>query len=184
MGAWYDVVNPAKRQYLRIEAFGEDFKYGGLITGHNGRSLHAMAIAWLVSRFPGSEYSDLQILEEIQGCWFGDPIYLASDEAPADTAGISTSTPDHPDRNLYRLAHQEFEDVTARVIKSLCEKDQDIAEILVEGSCERDFRLFAEVAIELRCGPFQDALERRFGENWQIVCERGQGRPSDDVPEA
>lgn len=45
MGAYYDIVNPIKRQLLRIDSFGENFKWSGVITGSRGESLHAMAIA-------------------------------------------------------------------------------------------------------------------------------------------
>lgn len=50
MGAYYHIVNPSKRQYLSISAFGESIKWGGLITGWKGQSLHAIALSWLVCR--------------------------------------------------------------------------------------------------------------------------------------
>jgi hypothetical protein len=174
MGAWYIIVNPSRRQYLEIGGFGESFKSGSLITGASGRSLHAMAVAWLVCRFPGADYSEAALRDDIAGGWFGDPIYFASDEAPPDLGGIPTSTPERPDQNLSALA-SAYEDVTPRVIKSLCEKDDEIAEILVAGDDDRlKLRILGRAAIDLKCEPLAEALEARLGEGWRELCERAK----------
>lgn len=73
------------------------------------------------------------------------------------------------------LAHEEYEDVTPRVIKSICEKDEDIADILVaRSSIKADLRMLGRVAIHLDCYEVQQALERRYGEEWREVCERAE----------
>ena len=173
MGVYYEVVNPAKRQYLDIFDFGESLTWGGLITGSRGSSLHAMAIAWLACR-PQSANSVLSG-DEVGGAWFGDPIYLASDAAPADLNGIRTSTPEHPEQNLYAMAWREFEDVTPRVIRALCEKDEEIARILVERAdlsreaespC-RLLRVLGRLAVEDGCHEVERALDGRYGEVWR-----------------
>jgi hypothetical protein len=174
MGAYYIVVNPAKKQYLSIRSFGENVKYGGLVTGHDGRSLHTMAIAWLVCQWEDSQ--SVISADEVGGSWVGDGIYLASDSVGPDLNGLVTATAERPDRNLHFLARQEYEDMAPRVIFDLCDRDERIAEILAartELTGEDQYvpctvmGYLGRVVTELGCTPLEEALLRRHGEKWR-----------------
>ena len=130
MGECFIITNPVKRQYFTIDPFGENSKKSGLITGNNSRSLHAIAVAWLILD-TDSEARATSFLGELQGTWFGDRIYLAGDEAPPNPDGVQTSCDGAPMRNLFRLALDEFEDITPRVVAETCERDEDILHFLV-----------------------------------------------------
>ncbi len=180
MGAYYDIVNPSKRQYVRISGFGENFKWGGLVTGSEGRSIHAMAVAWLICRFQGCESAP----DDWVGYWSGDPIYFASDESSPDLDEMPTSTPKFPERNLAKLALDEYEDITPCVIQQLCEKDNEIAVILVgrirfqptdEHPCSCSLMLtLGRVALRLKCSGVEEALQSRFGEDWQKLYDQAE----------
>lgn len=51
--------------------------------------------------------------------WLGDPIVVAFKDSPPNGAGIDTITGDNPQRNLYQMAQDEFEDLSGRAMTVL-----------------------------------------------------------------
>lgn len=116
------------------------------------------------------------------GAWFGDPIYLASDSSPPDLNDIRTSTPEEPEQNLYALAWREFEDITPRVIDAICDKDEEIIEILVaktyiasenEMPCTL-LRFLGRAALQHQNFEIEDALRSRFGDDWEEEYKKAE----------
>lgn len=173
MGSYYFIVNPRRREYLCPGGFGESFKWGGLLTGFNGQSLHSIALAWLVCG--NEDGTGIITRDAVGGSWFGDEVYVASDSSPPDLAGMLTATPERPEQNLYSLASREFEDITPPVIAAICGKDEQIARILVarigpvvEGhSPDSLLNVLGQAAALYSSSEVELALEERFGVSWK-----------------
>src|SRR5262245_2477999 len=112
MGQYFVFVNPVKKQFLDAGKFDEGVKYWNVLVGY-----HAYAIALLVCRLDEIEHSYC----EHAGSWFSDPVIVAGDdEGPPDAYGIKTTTAEKPERNLYWMASEEFEDISYRAVAMLC----------------------------------------------------------------
>src|SRR3954454_24865959 len=115
MGEYFVIVNPAKRQYLDAFHFGESIKVGGILRGQ-----HGAAVALLICDEAGS-------IPPLGGTWVGDPVIATGDSAPPNSAGIPTASATDPQRNLYRMAQKEFEDISLPAIAMLCQRDPEVA---------------------------------------------------------
>lgn len=104
------VVNPAKREYLRPV-----WMDGPEPTGGPPRAAAALAVSTLVCTRPTHMYDDMT------GSWHGDALFLAGADDPPDEWGITTATATDPTRNLYRLALDEYTDVSDTVLAMLVE---------------------------------------------------------------
>jgi hypothetical protein len=95
VGAYFLVVNPAKRQYLDPARFGEASKFSGVLQG----DYCLLALKFLISDcFP-------QDAEAFRGAWLGDPVILASDDSGLlNPGGLTTVTATDPNRNLHAWA--------------------------------------------------------------------------------
>ena len=117
MGEYYYIVNIPKRQFLRPAAFGEPIKRSFVPGG-----FHAIATAMLacgVGHYDDISHDDNPKWAASEGSWYRDPIELVGDEERPNKHGIQTATPANPDRNLYQMAYEEFEDISARAIAML-----------------------------------------------------------------
>jgi hypothetical protein len=133
VGQYFVIVNPAKRQYIDAFYFGENIKASGYMLG-----LHAVAVAVLVCNSTQVRY-ELGINRPehdygpLAGAWFGDAVYAAGDDnGPPDEFGIETATPDNPERNLSRLAKEEYEDISYAAMAMLCQGQEEYARQMAE----------------------------------------------------
>jgi hypothetical protein len=112
MGAYHNVVNPAKRQFLDMGT-----KHSVLLYG---------AYAEFVALLLWDEHRSEEWPFALIGSWAGDTIYLTSDEEFATIVRseteyvlpycIDTRTPAKPERNLWSMALEEFEEISANMI--------------------------------------------------------------------
>jgi hypothetical protein len=102
MGQYYMVVNLDKKQYIRPHAFDDGAKL--LEFGCSAGSTMT-ALALLLSSGNGRGGGDHPSSAPPIGSWAGDRIVVAGD------CGDKSLFTDDPDRNLYMLARDDFEDV-------------------------------------------------------------------------
>jgi hypothetical protein len=167
MGEYFLIVNVDKKQYLDARRFGESIKMSGILFGN-----HGLAVAWLVcdSKLLGKAYPF--------GSWCGDRVIIAGDYEPANFHGIETSTQENPDRNLYCLANDEYEDISYKAIAMLCEHNESIAERLVNRAKENNFMLMdlGNTVFLENSGVINDLLNRVMGKEWvkryKQVCSK------------
>lgn len=155
------IVNPARRQFLDPDQFPENDQRTMFLTG-----LHATAVAVLAcdpAEVPGYGYGSLA------RSWCGDPIIAARDAMRPDGHGVRTSTPDRPQRNLYEVASEEYEDISLRAFAMLCEGQIGLVDHLVEDAKEAGPGLFMKlgnIVVTVGCEDLGDALVEVFGPNW------------------
>jgi hypothetical protein len=153
MGQYFIIVNPVKRQYIDAIRFSENIKASGYMRGYQ-----TLVVALLVCN--GVEVH--HTYGPLAGSWCGDPVIAAGDDhGQADQYGIKTSTDADPTRNLNRMAHEEFEDISYQAIAMLCRGREGFAQ---EGGSARD-DVWAGVAEALPAGisevrPLQQWSER------------------------
>lgn len=170
MGQYFKIVNPAKRQFLDASRFNENVKSSGVLFGY-----HATAVAFLVCTIDqvrdgwGKPIYDFG---ELAGFWCGDSVFIVSDDhGKADEFGVKTSTEQNPDRNLYWMAKEEFEDISYQAIAMLCNGRENIAEQMAQRAAtsvspERDLVNLGNVVFYVGCEPLKQALENEFGAEW------------------
>lgn len=111
------VVNWRKRQYIdpaSIKLRTRNFRIlEGATRLLQGASAFAVGllIADTVSRKDGHESFFQQ--------WLGDPVMVAYRDSSPNPPGITTASGASPERNLYQLAQEEFEDFTRHAIVNL-----------------------------------------------------------------
>ena len=127
MGAYYQVVNPAKRQFIDLGRLEGGCKRWDLMKG-----MHARALGLLlcddrrVSDWPASLF----------GSWAGDTVVLPNDEEGVMIVdkkgrellryGIETRTATNPDRNLWWLAEEEYEEMSGAMVATLAAVDPSV----------------------------------------------------------
>jgi hypothetical protein len=170
MGQYFKIVNPAKRQCIDASKFNENIKSSGILRGN-----HAAAVALLVCNLDQVRDSRGNLRHDfgpLAGSWCGDPIYVVGDEqTEPDVFGINTSTIENPDRNLYWMAEEEFEDISYKAIAMLCEGRDDFAEEIAERSATSpgsDMNLvnLGNVVFIVGCESLKQALEKAYGKDW------------------
>jgi hypothetical protein len=108
----------------------------------------------------------------LAGSWCGGPIYVVGDEqTEPDVFGINTSTIENPDRNLYWMAEEEFEDISYKAIAMLCEGRDGFAEEIAERaatglSADRNLVNLGHVVFIIGCESLKRALEKAYGKDW------------------
>lgn len=159
MGAYFLVVNPARRQYLDPGRFGEAIKFSAVLRGDY--CLHALKLL-IADCFPREAKS-------FRGAWLGDPVILASDDTGLpDPPGLVTAIRDDPRRNLNAMARAEFVDISYRALAELCARAKMAAE-LAEKARSDDSLLIDLVAVmeQYRLGGLERALEETVGRPWR-----------------
>ncbi|HZS08856.1 MAG TPA: hypothetical protein VFD58_28730 [Blastocatellia bacterium] len=172
MGEGFLIVNPAKRQFLDAGRFGENNKRSGILCSRHGS---AVALLILNTR-------QLYSVHPLVGSWVGDPVIAAGYFASPDTAGIQTTSTTHPERNLYGLAWEEFEDISHQAIVMLCQESQGYADEFVTWTKQAPSFIveLGDIVFQLGCPPLQEALERILGPTWakeyKAACQSYYGR--------
>lgn len=111
MGAYFIIVNPARRQYFDPGRFGEANKFTSFLREDYALFVLKLLISDCYPR-QGSAFP---------GAWLGEPVIFASDDTGIlDPAGLPTATVDNPGRNLHALARAEYVDITYRALAELC----------------------------------------------------------------
>jgi hypothetical protein len=112
MGQYYKIVNIKKKQYITPYTFGDGAKLMEFSMSANG-VLAGLAI--LLADGNGRGGGDLHSENDIVGSWAGDNIVVAGDYA--DEGKFVKET----DQNLYRVASDEGEDISIKVLDALCD---------------------------------------------------------------
>lgn len=171
MGQYFKIVNPAKRQYVDASRFGENVKASGLFYGY-----HAVAVALLVcnvEQVRNDRGRPVHDFGELAGSWCGDRVIVAGDDhGRPDEFGIKTSTERNPDRNLYWLAKEEFEDISYRAIAMLCRVREaaaaEMARRAAESVADGNLVHLGNVVFYVGCEPLALALAEAYGDEWVI----------------
>jgi hypothetical protein len=167
MGAYYLIANPDKREYLSAGPFGENIKASGLLRG-----LHGLAVLHLVCLDPNGRFAPLG------GTWFGQRVIPTGDDTGhPDEHGIPTATADKPGRNLYRLAEEEYEDISRKTMCMLARIDVDHATAMATRAAKSSltlievgtavYELEQQAAFEAGARRLREALESVIGSTWQ-----------------
>ena len=112
MGQYYLIVNIDKKQYLHPHKCGDGLKLLEFASSGCG-TLSALAI--LLADGNGRGGGDLRSENPIIGSWAGDRVVIAGDYADE---GRFT---DEPTRNLYRVADDEYEDVSRPALRAMAD---------------------------------------------------------------
>jgi hypothetical protein len=178
MGQYFIFVNPTKRQFLDAGKFNEGVKSYSVLYGY-----HAYAIALLVCNLAEVDHS----YGQLAGSWFGDRVIVAGDdEGEPNAYGIKTSTLENPDRNLYWLASEEYEDISCRAVAMLSVgrkgfTDEIVTRTLNEFNPTGGLIDLGNVVIETGCEPLKQALIKGFGEDWTDKYMAALKQEEDDL---
>ena len=118
MGQYYLIVNLDKQQFLHPHKCGDGLKLLEFGCSANG-TLTALAILLADGNNRGG--GDLRSHNAIIGSWAGDRIVIAGDYADE---GKFT---EDPSRTLYRVAHDEYQDVSRQALRAMAD-DHYLAE--------------------------------------------------------
>jgi hypothetical protein len=118
MGQYYLIVNLDKMQFLHPHKCGDGLKLLEFGCSANG-TLTALAILLADGNNRGG--GDLRSNHPIIGSWAGDRIVIAGDYADEGkfTGDLA--------RNLYRVAHDKYQDVSRRALRAMAD-DSYLAE--------------------------------------------------------
>lgn len=166
MGQYFLIVNTDKKQFLDPYRFGEGVADLQVVSGY-----HAQALALLVVKMDDIYGSENGLMSS----WSGDFVAAAGDYAQPDKHGIETSTPENSDRNLYKMAREEFEDVSYKALAMLCETREPVCyELAEKAALPRHKRLvfhLGNVIKEVGCEPLENAMYESLGSNWNKQYE-------------
>jgi hypothetical protein len=168
MGAYFLVVNPARRQYLDPARFGEAVKFSSVLRGdHCIQSLKLLVTDCF-----------RRDMTSFRGAWLGDPVILASDDSGLpDPGGLITATPDDPSRSLHAMARTEFADISYRALAELC-LDRDTAAELAARSKE-DGSLLIDLGATMEQYPIatlEAALNAAVGRPWRKAYNQARAK--------
>lgn len=161
MGEYFLIVNPVKRQYISADPFGENIKRPGIFRGDHGH-----AVGLLLCDHPGAHAHPLV------GSWVGDPVIVTGDSSGPNTAGLVTTLPKDPGRDLYDMAKDEFEDISPRAMVMLFTIYKEYYKGYIDGFLYKAmwdssvFEALQQIALSLEYTPLREALEKIVGPNW------------------
>jgi len=159
VGAYFIIVNPAKRQYFDPAILGEPIKFYSFLRGE-----HALFILKLLisDHFHHTDHA-------FPGVWLGDPVIFASDDAGIpDPGGFTTATPDDTSRNLHALATAEYANITYRAIAELCKNHGMAAEIALNAKAAPHMLIdLAAVQDQYQVPELEWALNEAVGKPWR-----------------
>lgn len=166
MGAYFLIVNPAKRQYLDPGRFGEAIQFRGVLRGDHC----VQALKLLVSDCFRRDAS------AFPGAWLGDPVLLASDDSGLpDPGGLRTATPGEPGRNLHAVARAEFTDISYRALAELCRDAETAKELAARARADDSLLLDLGATLgQYRVPVLEAALEEAVGRPWRKRYNQAQ----------
>lgn len=175
MGQYFKIVNESKKQFIDICDLGENNKFGYVGQGLNGIALGRLITSsgtdWEKDFYKefGNPEKDLLYI----GAWAGDKIVIAGDYDLPDTNGITTSTQEEPNLNLYSKLDEEYEDVTDKVISWLANNLQT-SQMLAERA-KRDLDLLkklSDLVFVNQSQQMQESLENVIGKDWTKLLQK------------
>jgi len=137
--------------------------------------MHGLAVACLVCKGAGNG--------PLFGSWAGDQVIVAGEYSQADEWGMRTRTDETPDRNLYFMARDDFENIGYKALAMLCDLDPSLPD---------DFAIRAKtsgsllitlglVVFQLQNKPIEIALVKNIGKDWSKrlaeECDKRAQRP-------
>lgn len=167
MGINILIANLDKKQYLAFWKLGDNPSIKAYLEGD-----HAWAIAILTCEAQGLR------IGPPAGSWSGDRVVAVMDCAPPNEFGIPTQTAEEPERNLYMMAWQEYQDYSYDAMAALCEHTNWYARVLAErvkydeehkaDERSRTERLwhYGNIVFRLNCKELEYALDRELGRGW------------------
>jgi hypothetical protein len=167
MGIHFSIVNLDKKQYLPPWRLGDSNLTRDYLEGD-----HALALALLTCNAEGIGVGPPA------GSWWGDRVVAVMDCAPPNEFGIPTQTEEEPDRNLYMMAWQEFEDISYDALAMLCKRSPEYADRLASQARDelerestdylktRTLRRLGRALEKQPCPWLRSALERSIGTDW------------------
>jgi hypothetical protein len=166
MGQYFIIVNTDKKQYLSGNSFGEGVADLQVLTGY-----HSQAIALLMCRM--DEVRDIE--GTLLGSWSKDDVIATGEYAESNKHGIITSTETDPERNLYKMAKADFEDISYKALAMLCETHETVCYELAEKVSKPRYEKFifhlGNVINQLGCEPLETALNEILGD-WKQLFEK------------
>jgi hypothetical protein len=154
MGQYFLIVNTDKKQFIDAWKFGEGVEILQAVSGY-----HAQALALLTCDMSQVRDRDGTLL----GSWSGDQIIAAAEYA-------STNENDAV-RNPYKLAREEFEDISYKALAMLCETHETVCWELAEKSAtrrhERLIYHLGNAITEAGCPQLEQALYEVIGSDWK-----------------
>lgn len=161
MGEYFLIANIDKRQFLSAASMNENPKRSGFLLG-----LHGRVLALLVCKSDDLRHD----YGSLAGSWYGDRVIAAGDDnGVPDAYGIVTSSSNAPDRNLYQLTRQEYEDISLAALAMLCRGDRAVVDKLVEAAAAGDastLLLVGDTVFIGRSTELDDAMRKRLGRGW------------------
>lgn len=115
MGQYYKIVNLDKRQYLHPHRFGDGLKLMEFAASGDGVMC---GLAVLLADGNGRGGGDLDSSDPLVGSWAGDRVVIAGDYGDP-----GRFLEEYPDRNIYDVASEEFEDISDRVIRIVADAE-------------------------------------------------------------
>ena len=156
MGQYFLVVNTDKKQYIDAWKFGEGVADLQAVSGY-----HAQAVALLMCRM--NEVRDTA--DTLLGSWSGDNVIAAAEYASPEENG------DSAERNLYKTARDEFEDISYKALAMLCDTHEPVCwELAEKASTRRHERLIFHLGnaiTEAGCASLEQALNEVISSNWK-----------------
>lgn len=161
MGVYHIFVNPNKKEYFEPSIFCDSEKQSALFHG-----LHRYALKIL---YYSPDFSR-NIIGNKLNSWAGDPLLIAPDEAPPNQ-GMKTTSPAHPNRNLYELAKQEYRNISVDLLYHLIGRKMDVEfETTLFQRARKNKVLFitiVEFQNQANSKILELALIKHFGKKWK-----------------
>ena len=180
MGEYFVIVNIDKRQYLSAASMNENNKRGGFLRG-----LHGRALALLVCKSDELRHG----YGELAGSWFGDRVIATGDDnGVPDAYDMVTRGVETPDRNLYELARQEYDDISLAAVVMLCRGDRTVVDELVTAAGKSDGALLVvgDAVFVAQYAELGEAMRAQHGEGWvrryQRACDASSWRQNKTRP--
>lgn len=166
MGAYFIVVNPAKKQYLDPNRFGEGNKFTSVLRGE----FCLRALKLLISDCFRRDK------QNFCGAWLGDPVLLASDDSGLPNPnGLVTATTSDLARNLNAQARAEFTDISYRALAELCLDPETAAELAAQAKQDQSLLIDLVGVIEQYDMPsLAFSLELAVGRPWRKTYNKAR----------
>lgn len=160
------IADMNKRQYIDPLFFNDpgDLNYHYL-TGN-----HVRAIAFLVCD-NGNRDTPTNKPWSLEGSWCGDRIFAVSSEMYPNIRGYRTATHERPDRNLYDMIEDEFENISQPMLILLSGLDREFAARLLAGVSPDNLHFLWILGGALSRYPspsLEDAVAKCFGSDWRF----------------
>lgn len=171
------VANLNKRQYIHPGIFNDNTRFCDYLIGN-----HARAVAILVCEGGPGAGSASRLWEQYAGSWSRDRIVAAVDTGeppkPHNTFGAQTTTLKNPERNLFGMVWEEFEDISYPMLILLCESDREFADDLLARTSINNLNFLWHLGNALALLPesmgtrfLMPAVIKRFGSDWEQLYQ-------------